>query len=206
MSRGRFSLARAYLRSALENTPLVPALVTSLVQLPAGDAAMLWGNLRVWTLRKSLVCARAVGDTFDYVSLCLSLLEPGCAHHISLELRRELQRDLKVLASSISPYLSGTDADADRSGSPLGVGSYSYPNKSSSSLFSRNEIVVDAGKHFKTTLHVNHQPGVQADEAITAFPVMTVSNATKLIHDESYKVGWCGRIYTISQSCSLRFG
>lgn len=199
ITQGRFSLARVYLRSALDNTPLVPLLVTSLVKPPIKSATnpfVLWGHLRVWALRKCLLCARALGDLRDYLSLCLSLLESACVVFVSEEFREVLHRDLVLLSPLLSQPLQHFPTAEDCGGGSGGkdepvprpastrIDPYAVLNKSTFNLHMRNEIMIEAAKHFHCRMHVNGE-GL---EGVEDFQPMEESSQTKLIHDESYKV------------------
>jgi hypothetical protein len=195
MTRGQFSLARVYLRSALENAALVPLLVTSLVQLPAqtADAFYLWGQLRVWTLRKCLLCARALEDRLDYMSLCLSLLEPVSAQgdtSISAEFRSAIQKDVVTLAVQFASNPSDDNSsDATSPGQDSQVQGDSIIASATQKMGLPCNINVKAAKHFHCRMSMTPPDEDEDGAARRQRPAsMQVSNSTKLIHDESFKV------------------
>lgn len=183
----------------------MPLLVTSLVQqLPvrtSSDVSTLWGQLRVWTLRKCLLCARALEDRLDYLSIVLSLLEPVCAQGVcalSVEFRSALQKDFVTLATqnaSTSVFNHGGADDEESKTSPTNAvdcaPTDAFLASTSQNVGLTSDIPVNASRHFLCRMSVNYPVGGLSDAEKGPSirpPSMEVSTGTKLIHDESFKV------------------
>mmetsp|Transcript_12246 Transcript_12246/g.18546 ORF Transcript_12246/g.18546 Transcript_12246/m.18546 type:complete len:1341 (+) Transcript_12246:602-4624(+) len=180
ISRGQFSLALSYLRSAIESLPITPGLITSHVtsnstSLCQGHASQLhWSNLLAWTLRKALLCARATHDKREYVKICLSLLGSPIMASLSAELAATLQADISML--SVAFPLPSNFSSKEEDDLKVGL--------KRSSSFMNESLVLNSDDHFKLSVITEESDIVDT----STYSQLSVSSTTKLIHDESYKV------------------
>lgn len=95
ITNGNFHLAKIYLRAALDGTVVSPDSVLSRsLTLQVMGTMTLWGQLRVCTLRKLLLCHRALKDGYNFILVSLSLLDPALQNFISGEFRQHLQHNV----------------------------------------------------------------------------------------------------------------
>ena len=93
MSNGSMSLAKTYLYSAVDGTLVSPETVLTRSLNPQPSLKQ-WNQLRMWTLKKLLLCHRAIDDGANFVLVCLSLLDPSLKELMSLEDQKCLQRNV----------------------------------------------------------------------------------------------------------------
>lgn len=95
ITNGKFSLAACYLRAGLEGTMVSPdSILTRCVTPQASGTVGSWGQIRVASLRKLLLCYRALEDDQKFVQVSLLLLDPNLKEYISLDARKQLQHNI----------------------------------------------------------------------------------------------------------------
>jgi hypothetical protein len=190
IARGKFTLARTYLRSAVTHTPISPSVITPLVtsQLAlhsshsnaqwSGDSLSYWSHLRVWTLRKSLLCARSTNNRSDYTSISLALLEPSLSRYIPDSLKTVLQNDVMSNCQlfSLSPSFFSSDTAPHLTPLPEVLSPKNSPT-----------LVVTADQHFKFTILMSSS-AEHGDEESSQCASIPVTSTTKHIHDEAFPV------------------
>ena len=153
LTNGNFLLAKTYLRAALDGVIVSPdaAMTRNLTPQLTGTLT-LWGQLRVWTLRKLLLCYRALDDGHNFLAVSLSLLDPALHSFVSLDCRKSLQSNVMMVKA-------------------------------------QTPIVTDIQYHFKLQVQLTtpSPDNIEGNHALCP-PMIMTKNATKHIHDESYRV------------------
>lgn len=95
MTNGQFALAKLYLQAGVDGSTFSPNSVLTRCIAPQTSGAMAqWGQIKVSTLRKLLVCYRALNDTQNFVLVSLMLLDPRLVRFLSLGDRKLLQQSV----------------------------------------------------------------------------------------------------------------
>jgi hypothetical protein len=169
--------------SAVPSNPLHPiSLISS--QSGGGDISCgFWGQLRIWTLRKKLICARCLQNKSDYLLTTLSLLEPHLSQYLSssdlLILQNDMMRNSVSQLTSTGVLLSPSSPSSSPSrGTGVGIGG--------ETLAPPRLVTVSSDHHFSFTIMMNTPHHLRHQEP--QYPCMTVTNTTKHLYDEHFHV------------------